>query len=1021
MSVPETVRIVASVPGQVRIELRRLYRSQAVKQEIEQRVARHPGIMAARANPLTARVLIVFQPQMSLAPLLADLGFAEQQVAAAAPALKPPPAAPGQPGRLYAAWHVREIDEALAFFGSSAQRGLSIAEAERRLRQGHNLVPQAPPVTSLAILLNQFKSLPIVLLGVSAVVSAVTGGLAEAAAIGAVLVLNGGIGFVTERRAESTVASLSELVDDVVTVVREGAARQIESSQVVPGDILVLSPGTRIAADVRLLDASGLLVDESALTGESFPVAKQVAALAGKAPLAERRNMAYRGTSVSMGNGAGLVVGTGKRTEAGAIQALSSAAERPKTPIQVQLDQLGSQLIKASSAMCVGIFAIGLLRGYDRLAMFKTAISLAIAAVPEGLPAVATTSLARGLRRMRDQNVLIRHLHAVETIGTIQTICLDKTGTLTMNVMSAVAVCTIEGDIDPTTLGPDAAALSADIERLLQVCVLCNEAAAEQSQPASAPNGSATENALLALAGKGGVAPDATRQAFPLLETELRAEGRNFMRTLHRVEAGAGAGAGVSTDADAGGERLVAVKGSPDEVLALCQTVMAAGKVCAMTEEQRARVAAQNQEMAGRQLRVLGFAFARGRGLDAGAALTWIGLVGLADPLRPGVECVIARFHEAGIATIMLTGDQAGTAYNIGKQLHLNNGGDLNIVNSEELDDIAPEQLRAFAAGAHIFSRVTPSHKLRIVQALQQAGQTVAMTGDGINDSPALRAADIGIAMGGGTEVALSAADIALKNDDLGALIDAVGQGRTISANIRKSVHFLLASNLSEILMVAASVTAGLGQALTPLQLLWVNLLTDMLPAIALAAEPADPDVLQQAPRKARQALVGKPEMRRYAREGATLAAGAVGAYALAVMRYGPGARAGTVAFDTLVMGQMLYALFCRSDQHATFFDPGLPPNRRLLLAIASSIGLQVAAHLVPGLRRMLGIAPLGLADVALIAVGAAAPLLINELGKPARHSRAATKAKAERDTRLSIKPSSTPEATLRASAAPLG
>jgi Ca2+-transporting ATPase len=1008
----DNVTVVASTRGHLRIKIPQLYRSQQLKDRLELELGSHPGIIEVHANPLSARLLIVFEPGLQPTVLLLELGFLVVRPSGnsppaaltrpAQPLKQPPPRLTAGPA-MYAPWHARTVDEALAFHASSFRTGLSQADAEQRLRHGMNTIPPPRRSSALEILLNQFKTLPIVLLGIAAAVSALTGSVAEAAAIGAVLVLNGAIGFVTERQAEATIASLSELVDDTVSVLRDGEVRQIEASRLVPGDILVLSPGTRIGADVRLLQASALLVDESALTGESFPVGKSIAPLQASLPLADRRNMAYRGTAVSMGAGLGLVVGTGSRTEVGAIQALTSATARPKTPIQIQLDQLGNQLIKVSSAMCVAIFALGLLRGYQRMHMFKTAMALAIAAVPEGLPAVATTSLARGLGRMREQNVLIRHLQAVETIGAIQTICLDKTGTLTMNQMSAVAVQSARHVLHPgRAAGQEGGDSAAELNRLLQIGVLCNQADAREALADSPLQGSATETALLNLAAQAGVHAAALRERFPLLSTELRAEGRNYMRTVHALPGSQ--------------QRLVAVKGSPEEVLAMCACYLSGKQVCELDEETRRAVMQQNAQMSGQQLRVLGFAYAEGP--EPGnpefepAALTWVGLVGLADPLRPGVERVIARFHQAGIRTIMLTGDQAGTAYVIGKALHLNNGDQLNIVNAEELDAIDPERLRELAANAHIFSRVTPSDKLRIVQAIRSAGTTVAMTGDGINDSPALRAADIGIAMGSGTAVALSVADIALKHDRLDAVLNAISQGRTISTNIRKSLHFLLSSNLSEILVVFGAVALGNGQPLTPLQLLWLNLLTDMLPAIALAAEPAEPEVMRSPPRDPQQNLVGTKEMWRYAREGAVLAAATLSAYVYGTLRYGAGPRAGTIAFDTIVLGQMLHALSCRSDRHRSF-DPGAPPNRWLTLAIAATLGLQALAHVLPGLRRLLGIAPLGPPDLVAILAGAGLPLLVNEIGKSANQSSDAIRATAERSTSFSTSEPTTLSATL--------
>jgi Ca2+-transporting ATPase len=965
--------VVSSTPGRLRLEFPELYRCAAAVAQIEAAIARHVHVGAVYANPLTARVLILFNPAFDRDQLLADMELG-------APAEKPPARHEHGGTARDAPWHLCEADQALARFDSSPDTGLSEAEAKARLKAGANTLSQQTPVSSLQILINQFKSPPVVLLGVSVLVSAATGAVAEAAAIATVLVLNGVIGFVTERRAEATIASLAELVDDVVPVIRSGLARAVDATSIVVGDVLLLTPGIRVAADARLLEVNGLALDESALTGESAPVVKNSDVLPRPVALADRLNMAYRGTAVSAGTGKALVVATGDRTEAGAIQALTSTTERPRTPIQLQLEKLGNQLVLVSSAMCVGIFGLGLLRGYNWLSILKTSLSLAVAAVPEGLPAAATTSLARGIGRLREHDVLIRSLHVLENIGAIDTICLDKTGTLTRNRMSVVLVQTVRHAL-PVEAGnggldlahaPDE--VKSEIERLLEVCLLCNEAVGNGHGQVGAQNSSPTENALVALAQQAGMPVQRTRERFRLLQSELRAEGRNYMRTVHAQPGSQ--------------QRFVAVKGNPGEVLAMSTHYMDGANVIELDDSSRALIAGQNDNMAQRQLRVLGLAFAQASAAPDGEpgtpALTWIGLVGMADPLRPGVGNVIAAFHRAGIRTVMLTGDQAATAYEIGSALHLNNGGEPQIVDSEQLDQAEPENLRGLTENAHIFARVSPSHKLRIVRVLQKGGRTIAMTGDGINDGPALRAADVGIAMGGGTDVALSVADVALKNDKLDTLLEAVRQGRTVSTNIGKSLHFLLSSNLSEILVVLGGVVLGGGQPLTPLQLLWLNLLSDLLPAIALAAEPADDDVMAQAPRDRSKPVVSRGDMWRYTREAGWLAGGALASYVAGAACYGRGARAGTMAFNAMVLGQLLHALSCRSDRHRVIFGPGLPPNRELTLAIGGSVGLQVLANALPGLRRFLGIVPMGLTDALVTLAGASVPLLCNEFAKGA-------------------------------------
>jgi len=970
----EQATVISNVGGHLRLELPQLYRNPNARPTLEALLSAQAGVLSVRANPVTGRILVSMKDAQAVTQLLQRLPcvpdsagtrplgqFATPAAPARPPRKSPPPKPkPRQLQPIYPAWHLRNMEEALAYFGSSASHGLSDEEASRRLTQGRNVLPPPPPVSALALLLNQFRTLPVVLLGASTLLSLLTGALAEAAAIGTVLILNGAIGFATEWRAQRTIASLIPPVALRATVLRAGGQQDIDSADVVPGDILLLRRGAQVVADLRLLQADALLIDEALLTGESYPVQKANAALPRQAALAARSNMAYRGTTVAAGNGRGVVVGTGPRTEAGAIQAASSMAARPRTPSQVQLDELGARLVKVSTTLCLAIFALGLLRGYRPLPMFKIAVSLAIAAVPEGLPTVATTALARGIRRLRAQHVLVRALPAVETLGALHVICLDKTGTLTQNRMTAVAVRTPSKALAAPDLHPGPA---PELTRLLQVCALCNQADAGD---ASHPSG--TESALLALDVQCGVDIQALRRDYPLLHMELRTEGRNYMRTRHRMP---------------GGGELLAVKGSPDEVLAMCSAWLDKDRATPLDQAFRNTLKRQNDAMAAQQLRVLGFAYAEQVTGHPPAPLTWIGLVGLADPIREGVEQVIEQFHTAGIRTVMVTGDQAATAHRIGQKLHLSDGKRLHVVSARQMDQLPPPALARLATDTHVFARVTPSDKLRIVHALQASEQVVAMTGDGINDGPALRAADVGIAMGSGSAAALSMAEVALQNDRLDTLLDAIRQGRAISANIRTALHFLVSSNLSEILVVAGAVVLGAGQPLGALQLLWLNLLTDVLPAIALATEPASPDLLRQPPRAPGTPIVGRQQFKRYTLEAAALAGGSLASYLAGRSWYGEGEHASTMAFDALVFGQLLHALVCRSEQRHVPGDLPLPRNRRLMLAIGASAALQGLTVLLPGLRRQLGLSPLNLADLVMTGVGALLPMLLNEWSKP--------------------------------------
>jgi Ca2+-transporting ATPase len=1025
-------KIHDSVPGRARYKVVGLYRSESLKEHLEAGLSNVEGITKVSANTLTGSLLVFFDslntPE-TVSVLIRDIARKYEGNGHLPPESSLQPAPGVQDHKVLKpeytvsddvksrrklrrlvtqaeeqaveAWHTVESPSVLERMGSSPVTGLSGENAEFRLKKfGPNLLPESVPRSGLSILLDQFNSIPNALLGVAAGLSVLTGGIADAVVIAGVVVINAAIGYVTESQAEKTIHTLKSLVRPSALVVRDGIYKEVPAGEVVPGDILVFRPGSYIAADGRLIETDYLSVDESALTGESLPVLKSAASLAGRnVPLADRINMAYMGTLVTGGQGLAVVVASGRYTEIGKIQDLVGAAESPDTPMERQLRKMGGQLVLISGAVCGLVFLIGLLRGYGVVQMLKSAISLAVAAVPEGLPTVATTTLSLGIRNMRRHKVLIRHLNAVETLGSVQTICMDKTGTITLNRMSVVAVHTgmnrikvaygkfLDGRQNVNPYAVD------EFLRLIHVAVLCNESeisVREHSPETGADTvdcetgetkyvlrGSSTENALMQMAICAGVDIINLRKMHRLLKIGHRAENRNYMTTYH----------------DYGSEgRMVALKGSPSEVLAMCDWHIREGEKLVLSDDDRIAIQTENERMAGQALRVLGFAYRyveNGNGNGNGgtnsepSGFVWLGLVGMADPTRKGVTELIGAFHKAGIETVMITGDQSPTAYAVGSELNLSSGAQLEILDSTHLADMEPDVLKAIASRVHVFSRVSPAHKLQIVQALQNAGKVVAMTGDGINDGPALKAADIGIAMGHtGTDVAREVADVVLEDDNLETMIVAVSHGRTIYNNIRKSVHFILATNLSEIMVMFTGIAVGLGQPLSAMQLLWINLISDIFPGLALALEAPEPDILSKPPRNPEQPIIMTKDFKRISFEAATMSATALGAYGYGISRYGQGAQAGTLAFMSLTSAQLLHAFSCRSETISIFGKERLPSNKYLNAAIAGSFALQALTVVLPGLRGLLGTTAINLTDALIIGGSAVVPLIINEATK---------------------------------------
>ena len=1005
--------IHTAVPGRARFRVPGLTGSNGIREHFQKALSQRLEIRDASASSVTGTVLVHFDPAADLASIQESIESALKEISS----LTPKPAAhehlelskkaaptsspdkrstPDVPPRKSVreklrhlslsheeqtahSWHACSTKEALALLDCSMARGLTASTAAERLKKyGSNTLPESSTRSKWSVFAGQFMSLPVALLGAAAGLSLVTGGLIDAIVIMGVVVGNAVIGYVTESESERTIQSLKKAVHPVARIKRDGEVVKVPADAIAVGDLIVLRSGDYVPADARVLEANQLSIDESALTGESVPVVKETGPLQLKnVPLAERKNMVYMGTLVLGGRGLAVVVATGRFTEMGQIQTLLQETTAPETPIERQLSEIGDHLVLLSGAICGVVFGMGLVRGFGLMYMARSAIALAAAAVPEGLPAAATTTFALAVRGMKEHHVIIRHLQAAETLGAVQVVCFDKTGTITRNKMSVLAICSGHCDIKVSgnnfNMGEESLNPFEDktLLRLLQVATLCNETEIDEDaekEECYRLRGTPTEKAILQVAIRAGIDAIKLRKDHPTLKVKYRAENRLYMSTLHN-----------SPD----GKKLLAVKGSPATVLDLCTHWHCNGDTLPLNENDRRIIQMENERMAGRALRVLGVAYAHPEEDSPVENLTWLGLLGMADPVREGVKDLIQVFHKAGIETIMITGDQSPTAYAVAKHLDLSAGKPMVIMDSSELDSLGHEMLEALASKAHAYSRVSPSHKLKIVEALQMAGRVVAMTGDGINDGPALKAADIGIAMGhSGTDVAREVADVVLERDNLDTLVIALADGRAIHTNIRKSVHFFLATNFSEIMVMTAAMAFGFGAPLSAMQLLWINIVSDIFPGLALSLEAPEPDVLEQPPRDPQAPLFSAKDYKRMSLEAAVISAGAMSSYAFGLARYGAGVRAGGLAFQSLTLAQLLHAISCRSERH-TFFDrQQLPPNPYLRIALGGTLALQALTMVVPGLRRFLGLGPFSIIDTAVAGVTSLVSLVINETTK---------------------------------------
>lgn len=839
-------------------------------------------------------------------------------------------------------------------------QGLTQGEGARRLAgYGENKLEKAKPPGLFRQVLAQLRDPMILVLLAAAALSFFAGGgqdWLDTAIILLIVVFNTVISVSQEDNARKALEALEKLAAPRARVLREGVERRLESTHLVPGDILLLEAGDYVPADGRILWAAGLQTDESAMTGESLPVHKRAGdGLPPDTPLAERKNMVIGGTVVTGGRAKVVVTATGMQTEMGKIAGLLLRQGQGETPLQRKMKEVSRVLSLVCVGVCAVMFGVGMLQHRDILDMFLTAVALAVAAIPEGLPAIVTIVLAVGVGRMARRNAIIKRLPAVETLGCASVICSDKTGTLTKNQMTVLEVWT------------PAPALR---DRALTLGTLCGDA---QEGPGGYI-GDPTETAIAQAAAQAGLEKATLERDMPRRGEAPFDSVRKRMATCHALP---------------NGEALVAVKGAPEAVLARCTHLLGAQGPRPLTDGDRRRIAQVGGDLAGQALRVLAVAQRLQPALPKSMAaesleaeLTFVGLIGMMDPPRPEVRQAVDRCAGAGIRPVMITGDHKDTAVAIAKQLNLYRPGD-KAIDGAGLDFLPQETLEEEIEAFSVYARVTPEHKMRIVQAWQRRGHVVAMTGDGVNDAPALKAADIGCAMGKtGTDVAKGAADMILTDDNFATVVAAVEQGRGIYANIRKAIHYLLSCNIGEILTIFLATLLPVSQApLSPVQLLWLNLVTDSLPALALGMEPVEKTAMTQPPRGKEEPLFSRAFSRRLAWQGALVGGITLLAYGLGFHLTGTFAVANTMAFATLTFSQLFHAFDVRSET-TPLFRLGVLSNKAMNKAFLAGAALQAAVLLAPPLQGAFSVVPLALEQWGMVLALALTPLVVCEAAK---------------------------------------
>jgi P-type Ca2+ transporter type 2C len=886
------------------------------------------------------------------------------------------------------AWHTMGVTEAATVLDSDLEQGLTPAELAKRQEQfGPNQLQERPRRTFWQMLLDQFNQFLVLILIAAAVVSAIIGltefnrtgnttEFVDAAAIMAIVILNAILGVVQEGRAEEALTALKRMAAPNARVLRDGHIITVPSRELVPGDIVILETGNYVPADVRLVESVNLRIEEASLTGESVPVGKDAqTSLPVDAPLGDRRNMAFGSTLITYGRGTGLVAATGMDTEIGKIAEMIQAYEEEPTPLQVKLDQLGHTLGMATLVICGLVGAIGIVRdtqlgvlisqgfgayfGLEEtvpklVEMFMVAVSLAIAAIPEGLPAVVTISLALGMQEMVRRHALIRKLPAVETLGSATVICSDKTGTLTQNEMTAVQMYVDRSLLSITGEGykPEGEFLDyrqavglvgyPGMRLLLRAGLLCNDARLERIEEDGANYwriaGDPTEGAFVVAAAKAGYWKDELGKEYPRIAEIPFDSERKRMTTFHPDPRY--------------GNYVAYMKGAPDVVLGLCHQVLEDGTMRPLTDERRSNMLGQNEALAANALRVLGVAFRPLKEVpdnpqpdQAEEGFTFIGLLGMIDPARPEVKAAIQKARKAGIETVMITGDYLNTAVAIGKEIDLVDKGDLSLTGTE-LDRIPDDEFQSMVESVAVYARVSPQHKVKIVDGLKARGHVVAMTGDGVNDAPALKRASIGVAMGiTGTDVSKETADMVLTDDNYASIVSAIEQGRVIYSNIRKFVYYLLSCNMAEIMILFIAMIVGWPLPLVAIQLLVLNLITDGAPALALGMEKGDPDIMDQRPRPVNEPIINREMITGIAVQTVAITTAVLIAFQVGLQTGETHGR--TMAFATLAISELLRAYTSRSERYSVWAI-GAFSNKWMQWAVLLSLVILLAIIYVP-------------------------------------------------------------------------